>query len=524
MLWLILFLKIKGKRFQISRNKDTYIYIYIYIGDSVLHGSAMSLTNYSSVKGSRSLQGENGGILSKTSAHPVFARSSSLCAGGLSSPGSLTSTSHPPLHPNRISMSPSQRKYFLKLAQRFYLSFEMVCEAKEVFDRYRQLEKELSSSRPSSPNLTAEGIVSRRPTSVSRSSERRRTAEAVLGEISPSGQCQTATDTSNMEQGASSEKGQSPCSPPGNHMPARVSGMSSSSFSSLYPPTDALVEESLGVLGLQAFYLDLGIPKSALEVADVIQRMQSFPEELAMLQRKEAAERLQQELAAEAAAAASAMMDPEGVQNPGKGGSAPSSGRGKSKPRSQGGSEEKKISRKAGSTHGSSSDRSDRKSSGRSVETSPTASGHDVSGGTMPPFTPPPPLLKSTGGGGGSNADSTTAAPTLDAASKGLRFPLFLFLLQNRLSEEEGTPAHKDSEVLQAFHALDGDDDGVLSEEDIQRALIYLLQKEGVLANDRDLLELACMHPIELRTAITECDMNADGLVTAEDFLMVLRV
>lgn len=484
----------------------------------------MSLSTYSSGKPALSSPSPSGGLpgaIPLKSSPPFGLPSSSFVStGARSHPGSLTPAtplaSHSTGNPT-ASMSVSQRHYFLQLAKRFYLSVEMVCEAKEVFDRYRALEKALSTSRPASPHPIAEGLPSSPSTSGKGLRVGSRSADVPM-ERYPSERLPVTTSGAAMPHTAEEEERHgaraSWSGPAGEWFPSTADAGGASSRGL---PTDSIVEETLGVLGLQAFYLDLGIPKSALEVADVIQRMQSFPEELAMLQRKEAAERYQQE---QAAATAEALEMGEGEKDGRSGSTTQTNGRGRSKSRlpqggggASGAEEKKSNSPKMGNSTSTLPDRSATHPSPRG-EALPHASSQE--GGEVHASLPPL--------SGSSSGAESAATPSLDTASKGLRFPLFLFLLQSRLSEEEGSPAYKDKEVLQAFRALDGDHDGVLSEEDIQRALVYLLQKEGVLSQDRDLMELACMHPIELRTAITECDMNADGLVTAEDFLMALRI
>lgn len=324
-------------------------------------------------------------------------------------------------------------EYYLRLAKNFFLSFEMVMEAKTVFEHYLHVEVEANSSRhPASgneyfsPHIFNESNIS------------------LL-----SGLPTTA--------GASTGNGV-------NDSFASPSAISTEGPSETAPPVSSITKAAneLGVAGLQAFFLDLGVPKSALEVADVIQQVRSYPAELALLKRKEAAERKlaqqrrQEQLEAELEA---------------------SSGRG---------AKGKKAKKAKPSAH----------SSVTSLDYELKEEEHTV---------------------------ETTIDPSAEAAM-GITFPLFLLLLQKRLSDDENSPDHKDAEVLQVFHSLDADHDGVLSEEDVQRALVYLLQEEEILSDDRDLVALGSMHPVELRSALLECDMNADGLVTTDDLLAVLRV
>lgn len=392
------------------------------------------------------------------------------------------------------SIDESEREYFWKLAQRFYLSFDMVKEAKEVFDRYREIEQDLvlgtGSPRGGPPGASAAPRMSLAPPhSDSVLSTSQQMTESPTTAQAPSPNAPTAPPAAaglslSSEQLSFVSQAQ-----------RRASGSATAtlSFNALPPPSALPPADELGVPGLQAFYLDLGIPKSALEIADVIQLMRSYPAELALLKRKEAAERelqVQQRRERE-------LME----QGTLSGQSSRSS------------SKQAKKSKKGTGGAGAS-----KTSQGPSVSEKDTASSgtHPVSDGekrflTSDALTSDAVIRAETTSLEGSNA-------------KGLTFPLFLVLLQNRLCDEDGTPENKDAEVIQAFHSLDADHDGVLSEGDIQRALIYLLQEEGVLFNDRDLIELAAMNPVELRSAIMECDMNADGLVTADDLLAVLRV
>lgn len=339
-----------------------------------------------------------------------------------------------------------EKDYYWSLAQRFYLSLDMVMEAKQVFDKYREVEQAMASRPNSAPT---------RP-HVSDAAEH---SKPSIASTAPT----TNISIASSEDHATTTQSQ--------HRP-------SASIATAPPGT-----EELGVAGLQAFYMDLGIPKSALEIADVIQLMCSYPAELAMLKRKEAAEhelelqrQREQELLEQGLATSN-----------------------QSRSSSRGGKAKKK-----GST------------ASRPVSVVEKSPDREKSSGSNP-----------DGVGLHDAAAAYSECATAAAEStkgRGLTFPLFLFLLQKRLSDEEGTPEHKDAEVIQAFHTMDADHDGILSEEDIQRGLIYLLQEEGVLSNDRDLIELASLHPVELRTAILECDMNADGVVTVEDLLAVLRV
>lgn len=383
-----------------------------------------------------------------------------------------------------VSLDESEREYFWKLAQRFYLSYDMVREAKEVFDHYREIEQNILCGpgspqfhRDEAPRMSiapphSESILTtsyeESPTTAQAPSPNAPTAPPAAAGLSLSSEQLSFVDQAQRK--------------------TSTGAGTTTSFNGLLPSAPAVPPvEELGVPGLQAFYMDLGIPKSALEIADVIQLMRSYPAELALLKRKEAAERelqLQQKRERE-------LME-QGLL---------------SGQNSRSSSKQGKKNKKSGSAPKTS----------QGPSSAPTGEAGTAETVSSPSYVEKLDTLP--------QPDVVSESTSLEASNaKGLTFPLFLILLQNRLSDEDGTPEHKDAEVVQAFHSLDADHDGVLSEGDIQRALIYLLQEEGVLSNDRDLIELAAMNPVELRSAIMECDMNADGLVTVEDLLAVLRV
>lgn len=112
-----------------------------------------------------------------------------------------------------------------------------------------------------------------------------------------------------------------------------------------------------------------------------------------------------------------------------------------------------------------------------------------------------------------------------------LTFPQFLHLLRYANLGEEGAPtrpAQLRKETQAVFAALDADGDGALTERDVRAALARLLLepssgKGSVLATNEGLLKLAAMHPVELRAALDECDVNADGIVTVDDFVAVMH-
>eukprot|EP00796_Vickermania_ingenoplastis_P006539 gene6539-4714_t len=404
---------------------------------------------------------------------PPLHRTRSLGGGGggggdngAMAPSSATTTAADFMLFDRINAGgDSEHNSFWRLAQRFYLSMETVMEAKEIFDSYRDLERNMVS-RPTSATFGEHYPLPHQVDEVNPSA----TPEACSSPLTsvpgpPHIAAQEAPPAPPQPVDSSETFGTAGNEP---EQTRRLTG-----GSAVTAPPEV---EALGVPGLQAFYLDLGFPKSALEIADVIQLMRSYPAELAMLKRKEAAEReLQLQIQRE-----QALLHQGGL----------GSGRGKG-----GGKKGDKRTAKASSASSSPQPPSSSSSPPNFADTMPRANDDSAS----------------------HTATETMAAES--AKAKGLTFPMFLFLLQTPLSAEECTAEHKDQEVLQAFHTLDADKDGILSEEDIQRSLIYLLEKEGVLSNDRDLLELAHMNPVELRAALLECDMNADGLVTGQDLL-----
>lgn len=105
----------------------------------------------------------------------------------------------------------------------------------------------------------------------------------------------------------------------------------------------------------------------------------------------------------------------------------------------------------------------------------------------------------------------------------GLNFDLFLSLLQQRLSVAEESASSLNQEAQEVFHALDRDGNGILTDTDIRQCLNTLMIEEGVLAGNRDMLQLASLHPVELRTALEECDVDGDGEVTVSDFVTLQR-
>lgn len=356
----------------------------------------------------------------------------------------------------------SEDEYFLRLSHHFYLPYEMVKEAKEVFDKYR--------------NLDAIYLANEQRDNTK--------VEAVTSHVTASGQSPSPSSSCHHLHSRPP-----PLQTPGSEA-LGVSAITVNPNSPLLPfnlsGTCDEREDQVGIIGLQAFYRDLGVPKSALEIADVVQRMRSYPEEFSLLKRCEAEERelearKQQELQRNETDRSSSHSN------------RPASKKTKSK-------------EKRGEVSGTptpSQVEVDRRAEGPSVVPS-------VFGATSE--TPMP--------------GRVSICEPSQQAGRGLPFSLFLFLLQSKLRDDvdDSSMGSKTREIKEVFRALDADRDGVLSDQDIQRALVYLLEEEGIISDDRDLVELGTMHPVALRAALMECDMNGDGLVTLDDFLTVMMV
>ncbi|CCW65359.1 unnamed protein product [Phytomonas sp. EM1] len=293
------------------------------------------------------------------------------------------------------------------LAQRFYLSYDMVLEARSIFERYCILDRAVE------PPL-GDGV----------------------GEVEEGGVPEATTTP--------------PCAAP----------------ESVY---------RIGITGLRAFFSDLGVAQSDIEIADLVERLSGRIREF------------------DVDACDTSMLSKPTL---------------KRKINKQSSSEEQKISPK-------------RKIASfgiGSLEEERGVANHNTVGSEHPLATPQSdvsPELKS----GGLHALTVVSPP-------GLSFYHFLFLLQEDFydgAEVQKVRQQQEKEAAEVFREMDVDHNGILTESDIRQVLARLLTEETTFQDDETILRLASLHPIELQAALEEFDIDSDGNVTLSDFLSVLR-
>lgn len=263
------------------------------------------------------------------------------------------------------------------------------------------------------------------------------------------------------------------------------------------PVAAAAVTEVIGVAGLQSLFKDLGQPKSASELAELVQQ------QVAVARPTMEGDPANHSEAADATPEASPARD--GTAREAMGSVAKSThelGEGKK-------SRKSKLGDSAGANRTTATageeKKQQKKKKGDAVAT--TASTGVAAGGASV-----------TGAASGVEGSGVAAGPP-----RGLSFPQFVFLLLQRLSPEEEESAAKDEEAGALFDRLDVDKDTLLSETDLRQFIASIFEFDAVLSQDPGIVRLVTMHPLEIRTALAECDVDGDGAVSKADLIALLR-
>ncbi|CAD2219166.1 hypothetical protein AGDE_14006 [Angomonas deanei] len=105
----------------------------------------------------------------------------------------------------------------------------------------------------------------------------------------------------------------------------------------------------------------------------------------------------------------------------------------------------------------------------------------------------------------------------------GVCFPMFLSLLQMFYDGEGEEYRNEDYET--AFQMIDADGDGGLTVQDVRAAIEYFNKEaeEGIFDTDHCLGRLANMHDAEIKLALTEADLDGDGVVSISDAIAILE-
>lgn len=339
--------------------------------------------------------------------------------------------------------------YFESLAKRFYLPLGAVVEAHEVFEKYRALDDRPPQALPhQAESATTAPDAVKEPVAVVES-------QSASGAVSDG---QDQGPAPGVVPAAQKESSESLTGEEVGIVAGAVTGQA---------PQQSQAPPVIGVKGLQALFVSMGLPKSSLEIVDIIEQLRDNTEELLVLRKKEEEERQHE-------ADAGNDRTRKKARPPGDASTAPS-----------------KTSAKAvaAAAAAAAQQAKERLEAEEEQDTSPEI-----------------------------------ASEAFTAQADGLTFPHFLFMLQQRLSDEEDAPECKDAEVRELFRFMDKDGDSVLSHDDVRRCINALWEQEPQLLEDPDLYQLLCMHPTELNTALSECDLNADGQVTMDDLVAALRV
>lgn len=395
----------------------------------------------------RSSQGISSGPSQKAPLKEAIAEGCPHTMSSLAAGGSLTVAYHSPLleaaslnddGQSTVTFAPDSEQVGedvnMQLAERHYISYDMVLQARRMFNYYRTVDEAVSLEAARRAQNVTIGQVA---LSLTTRSFPRTEASFVDDNIPRGSDCQSSMAHIPLSGRLDSD--------------ARTGTLSVASI----PMGEAVV----AVAGLQAFFKDLGIAKSSLDIADIIQDMAGRPRDLEVFMEQQSHE---------------VQKEDEKQRASGPLGASPGL-----KKREKGVTAASQVS-----------------SSSLSTSIPHTASVEQPRL-RIPSMTVPPPC--------------------------GLNFDLFLSLLQQRLSVAEESASSLNQEAQEVFHALDRDGNGILTDTDIRQCLNTLMIEEGVLAGNRDMLQLASLHPVELRTALEECDVDGDGEVTVSDFVTLQR-